>query len=420
MTVSARFVPLYFLALMPFVAGCPQRPPVTMAPPVAPPPAYQPPVSQAPPVAPGQPPAAQPTGDSVYPWTEIPAGQKVPITRAVFDQGGYQLFAGSGETIIVPFVNQNMYVMKFGRSDSGGMYFVNDGAVPTLYVPNGGYLENAVAQNARWYPFPQNYNYTAPVYVGIAPSWGAFTGMGWYPGMTYHGGYWGASPFGIGAFTPMIGLNFNIGGRPYYGWNSYNNYYRSNPNAVRMRTVYNNYSTFGRARPTGTGSFGSGGNSSFGRRTGYGNSSGSGSFGSGRPTLGGSGYGRQSGSGSFGTGSATRPSFGSGSGSGGSFGSGNRPAFDSGASTSRPSFGSGTSSRPPFGSGGSFGGGSSGYNSSARRGSGSFGSGSSSGYRSSRPSFGGSSSSGYRSSGGGGSFGGSRRSSGGSFGGRRR
>ena len=101
-----------------------------MAPPIAP-------MPQSPPQSQGYggqqaPPQQPPAGGSAYPWTEVPAGQQVPITRAVFDQGGYQLFAGSGETIIVPFVNQNMYVMKFGRSSTGGMYFVNDGAVPTL------------------------------------------------------------------------------------------------------------------------------------------------------------------------------------------------------------------------------------------------------------------------------------------------
>ena len=416
MKTTARFAPIYCLALLPLAIGCQSRPPVTMAPPIAP-------MPQSPPQSQGYggqqaPPQQPPAGGSAYPWTEVPAGQQVPITRAVFDQGGYQLFAGSGETIIVPFVNQNMYVMKFGRSSTGGMYFVNDGAVPTLYVPSGGSLENAVAQNARWYPFSQNHNYTAPVYIGIAPSWGAFTGMGWYPGMAYYGGYWGASPFGIGAFSPMIGLNFNIGGRPYYGWNSYNSYARANPNYTRMRTVYNNYSSFGRARPTGTGSFGSGGGA-FGRR-GYGGSSGSGSFGGGgnRPALGGSGFGRAGGSGSFGS-APTRPSFGSGTSTAPrpSFGSGARPGFGGG-------FGSGSGSRPSFGSGsgGSFGSGSSGYNSSARRGSGSFGSGTS-GYRSgggsfggggSRPSFGGSSS-GSRPSFGGSSSGGFR--SGGSFGG---
>ncbi len=347
---------------------------------------------------------------SVYNWADVPAGQQVPIIRAVFDQGGYQLFAQSGETIVVPFVNQNMYVMRFGQTGSG-MYFINDGKTPTLFVQPGASLENASAQGARWYPFPQNYQYTQPVYMGLAPSWGQFVNMGWYPGMSYYGGYYGYSPFGIGSFLPMAGLYFNIGGRPYYGWGGYNSYYRSNPNFTRMRTVYN-YNSVGSSR---SGSFGSGA-----RSGGFGRNSGSGSFGSGR-TMGGSGFGRNSGSGSFGSGRTStgggafgsgRTSSGSGSlgsgrpaGGGGSFGGGGAPAqrpFGGGGG----SFGGTTRTAPS----GSFGGGSSGY-----RGGGSFGG----GRPSSGGSFGGGSFSGSRPSGGG-SFGGGRSSFGGGGGGRRR
>jgi hypothetical protein len=109
--------------------------------------------------------------------------------------------------------------MKFGRADE--QYFVNDGESPTLYVTNGGYLENASAQNAKWYPFSQDFKYERPVYVGIAPSWPMYLSMGWYPGMSAYGGYWGYTPYGVGLFTPMIGLNFNIGGSRYNGWDNY-------------------------------------------------------------------------------------------------------------------------------------------------------------------------------------------------------
>lgn len=305
--------------------------------------------------------------DQVFPWNQTPANQQIPIVRATFDQGGYQLFDNTGDTIVIPFQNQNMYVMKFGRSNTGAMYFVNDGQVPTLYVPNGGALENASAQGARWYPFPQNYAYTQPVYVGLAPSWAAFTGMGWYPGMSYYGGYWGMNPYGYGGgFAPMIGLHFLIGGHPYYGFNSYHSYYTSHPyNAVRTRNVYNNYTSFRSSAPFGA------------RRSTFGNS---GSYGSrpsggfGRTSSGGGGFGRPSGS--FGGGSST---FGSGgrqtggsfgsrpSGYGGSFGTGRRTfGGSSGGSSfggSRPSgggsfggFGGRSSGGGSFG-GGSFGGG---------------------------------------------------------------
>jgi len=332
--------------------------------------------------------------NGAYNWTEVPVNQQVPITRAVFDQGGYQLYSPQG-TIVVPFANQNLYVMKFGQSGSGGMYFVNNGQYPTIFLPPGGSLDNAAQPGARWYPFPQNYAYTQPVYVGLAPSWSAFSGMGWYPGMSYYGGYWGYNPYG---FAPMVGLHFLIGGSPYYGWNSYHSYYNSHPYGyapmrVVNRTVYNqaartsfNRNSFGRGS-SGSGSFGGGrrpygsGGTTFGGRP-------SGSFGSGRPAFGGG----------FGGGPRSTGSFGRGpSGFGGSFGTGRRSFPVSGGSfggSPTPS----APSRPAFG-GGSFGGG---------------------GFGGSRPSFGGGGFSGGRSSfGGGGSFGGGRSSFGGG-GGRRR
>lgn len=175
MTKTMRFAALGLTALG--LAGCVAQKPVVMAPPVAPPA-----------------PAAAVSNGQVYNWRDVPTGQEVPITRAVFDQGGYQLYAASGETIAVPFENQNLYAMKFGKT-SGAMYFVNDGSSPTLYVREGMSLENATAQGARWYPFPANYAYTSPVYMGIAPSWSAYNSMGWYPGMVYHGGYYSTSPW---------------------------------------------------------------------------------------------------------------------------------------------------------------------------------------------------------------------------------
>ena len=365
MTNTMRFGVLGLSAVG--LAGCMSQQPVAMSPPVAPPPAM----------------TAQASNGQVYNWRDVPAGQQVPISRAVFDQGGYQLYAASGETIAVPFENQNMYVMKFGRTN-GSMYFVNEGnATPTLYVTEGMGLQNAAAQGAMWYPFPQNYAYTRPVYMGIAPSWGEYTSMGWYPGMHYYGGYYGYSPWRMGlAYAAMPGLYINLGGHRYDGWGSYSSYYRSNPvNRVLITNNRNsfNYSSVGR-RSASSGSFS--------RSTGS-----SGSFGkssSTRPGTGGFSSARPSGStGSFGSG---RPS-----GSTGGFSSA-RPSFGSGTSSSRPSFGGGSSSSRP-----SFGGGSSGFGSSSGSRTGSFG-GSSSGFSSSRPS-GGSSFGG----GGGRSFGGGGR-----------
>ena len=367
------------------LTGCYKEKPVAMAPPVS------------------APPPAAPSNGEVYQWQDVPKGQEIVINRAVFDQGGYQLYASTGETIVVPFANQNMYVMKFGKSQSGGMYFVSDGSTPTLFVPNGAGLENAAAQGAKWYPFPQNYTYTRPVYMGLAPSWSDYVAMSWYPGMAFYGGYFGYRPWVPGLmYSPMVGLNINIGGRPYYGWNSYSSYYRSNPIGRvgwSSRPSYN-YNSVGRR--TGSSSFGSASGSR-------------GSFGGGSARTSG---------GSFG-GSSTRSSFGGGSArtSGGSFGgSTTRTPFGGGsARTSGGSFGGLSSTRAPFGGGAAGASTGSGFGASRTGRTGSFGSSApSSGFGSTRAPFGGSaSSSGSTRPSGGGFFGGgssSTRSSGGFFG----
>ena len=322
------------------LTGCTQsQPPTTMAPPMNSSPAMTAPMPAAPMTAP----VAAGGQNGVYNWTDVPTGRQEPVQRAVFDQGGYQLYTPDG-TVVVPFQNQNLYVMKFGQSNNGQTYFVNDGQVPTLFLPPGGYLENAVAQGAKWYPFSQNFNYAQynqPMYVGPAPSWNQFVGMGWYPGMAYYGGYYGMHPYGMGyGFAPMVGLTFLIGGASYYGWNSYHSYYGSHPGYIRNTIV--NQNIYHAASMGGGRTFGGSRSSSFGGggRTGSFGSSGRGSaFGS-RP--------------SGGFGSSTR-GFGSSPSSSGSFGRGSS-GFGSSAPRSGGSFGG---SRPSS-FGGSFGGGRSG------------------------------------------------------------
>ena len=398
--MTRRFLNAVALVGVVGLLGCSSQPP---------PAAMAPPVQQTAPVA--APVGAPPQDMGVYNWRDVPQGQRVPVQRARFDQGGYQLYCATGETIVVPFENQNLYVMKFGRAHRDPSYFVNEG-VPVLYLNDNDYLENAAAQNARWYPIPRDYNYTRPIYVSVAPSWSAYTSMGWYPGMVAYGGVWGYSP-GV-HFNWMPSFAVNIGGTYYRSYDTYRSYYASNPGYVRNRVVYNNYNTrstgsWGSGRSAySTGSFRSSGRSGGTGSFGTGRVSGSGSFGTGRA----SGFGSAGGSGSFGTGSSTGSAgFGSGRsmGGGGSFGSGSfgsrapsgGSAFGSGGrSSGTGSFGSAPSSGSAFGgrsSGSSFGGG----------GGGSFGSSS----RSSGSSFGGT-----RSMGGGGSSFGGGRSGGSSFG----
>jgi hypothetical protein len=202
------------------------------------------------------------TQDSVFNWSEVPDNQQVPITRAVFDQSGYQLYDNVGETIVVPFTNDNLYVMKFAVSDNGDTYFVRDGDTPTLYIPRDGYLENATVSGARWYPFTQDFQPTEPVYLGIAPSWDAFVDMGWYPDMSCWGGYWGSEPFvGGGFFLPTVGLTFIIGGHSCYGWAGYHSWLFEHPAPFRTGIRLDRDDLGSRNRPIAAGhTFGGFGN----------------------------------------------------------------------------------------------------------------------------------------------------------------
>jgi hypothetical protein len=370
------------------LAGCssPQPQVVNNAPPVA-----AAPIASAP--------AAQPPVQGVYNWREVPAGERVPISRGVFDQGGYQLFSPQG-TIIVPFENENLYVMKFGRT-SGGMYFVNEGGVPVLYLPPGGFLENAAAQGARWYPIPNDYNYVRPMYVAVAPSWAEYRAMGWYPGMAYYGGMWGYSPVSV-AWMP--GFHISIGGSRYADYTVYRTYYTRNAvnrvgwdRSPRFNYAQSSTGSWNRMRNSmgGAGSFGAGRNNSAVRSvSGFGSAGRSSAFGS---------------NGSFGSRQpATTSRFGSSS----TFGS--RPP------RATSSFGSDNNNSNSFGSRrSSFGGTSSGFSNTGRSSSSSFGGtrssfGGSFGGGRTGSSFGGSSSGGSRSSFGSSSFSGGRSSFGGS------
>jgi hypothetical protein len=192
---------------------------------------------------------ADAAGSSVFNWQEIPQNQNVPIQNAVFDQGGYQLFDTSGETIVVPFVNNNLYVMKFAVSDDGNMYFVNSGTAPILYLPEDGYLSNSSDAGGHWYPFTQQWHPSSPVFIGIAPSWNDYVGMGWYPNMAYHGGYWSSQPsFSVGAVFPSSGLFIQIGGAQIGGWGQYSDYDGSHSAPYHMAIVNQNVYVRGGSR----------------------------------------------------------------------------------------------------------------------------------------------------------------------------
>ena len=206
---------------------------------------------------------------NVFNWRSVPVGQRVPVERAAFDREGYQITTPDG-VIVIPFANQNLYVLKFARSLRGGTYFENQGAAPVLYLANGFGLANAAAQGAIWYPLPALYQPANPVYVGLAPSWNEYTSMGWYPGMNYYGGLY--SPYyqpGMMFHSWTPGYAVNIGGRRYANYRSYTNYYQKTPGFSRVasggaiyhqpraaRYVLHGGSAFGNPAAANSGSFG--------------------------------------------------------------------------------------------------------------------------------------------------------------------
>lgn len=305
---------------------------------------------------------------NVFTWRSVPVGQRVPVERATFDQQGYQITTPDG-VIVIPFANQNLYVLKFARSLRGGTYFENQGSAPALYLANGFGLMNTAAQGAMWYPLPASYQPASPVYVGLAPSWNEYTSMGWYPGMTYYGGLY--SPYyhpGMMFHSWTPGYVVNAGGRPYTNYRSYADYYHSTPGFARVASGGAIYSQPRAAR------YASHGGNMF-RNNAAGNS---GNFGAGRAPTGASNAGGMSGTRprrSFGGGS--NPAFHNTPRSGGSFGNGNGQSSSSGASSSGNSGGR-SSGGGSFGRGGGYGGGYGGSSSSGRS---SSGSGSSSGGR---------------------------------------
>lgn len=167
--------------------------------------------------------------DEAYSWRDIPERDRIPISRASFDRDGYRLIDDRGQSIVVPFEGNNLYVLRFGRT-SGGMYFVNDDGVPTLYVSPSDYLENRLASGARWYPFPRNYDYVRPVYLGVAPTWNDYCNMGWYPGMVYYGGWGDYRPWSFGVtYRALPGLYISVGSRSWSRWDDFCGYYRYTP-----------------------------------------------------------------------------------------------------------------------------------------------------------------------------------------------
>jgi hypothetical protein len=196
-------------------------------------------------------PAASVSDDAIFNWKELPVNTKVPLVRAAFDQGGYQLYDKVGEVIVVPFENNNLYVMKFARAEGASeSYFINVDGVPTVYLTAGAYFENSAVPGAKWYPFTDRFHPHNAVYLGPAPSWDVFVGMNWYPGMIIRAGYWSSSPFGsVEVFTPALAFSISIGDKPYRGWDAFIGYAHSHPVFVPDAPIVINHVPFHWGRP---------------------------------------------------------------------------------------------------------------------------------------------------------------------------
>ena len=167
---------------------------------------------------------------SLFNWSDVPEYHKVAIDHAIFDAGGYQLYDTVGETIVVPFdvENRNLYVMNFGASTDGAMYFVNDGAAPTLYLTADQYLVNVSIPDARWYPLTPGWRSESPVPMGIAPGLEAYSSMGWRSRMYVRGGYWRRPSYvNGGIFVATEGFVVEIDGHKCYDWDAYCDYFNS-------------------------------------------------------------------------------------------------------------------------------------------------------------------------------------------------
>jgi hypothetical protein len=173
---------------------------------------------------------------SEYSWTLAPVDERVPILRATFDKGGYQLRTAAGNLIVVPFTAHNPFSMKFAiTAGSGGAYFVNSGGAPELYLPRNGYLENATMNSARWQPFNTEFRPEIPVYAGIAPSWSTFTSMSWYPGMQCVGAFWTDTRYRPGGIViPAVGLTYVVDGRHLDGWQGFSDWSAAHPTSDRI------------------------------------------------------------------------------------------------------------------------------------------------------------------------------------------
>ena len=160
-----------------------------------------------------------------YNWTEVPAGSRCQFSAPSLTRAAISSIQPQG-TIVVPFANQNLYVMKFGQSYNGGMYFINNGQYPTFYLPAGRRTSTMQPSRERTGTRSRKTMPIRSLYMSVLRQVGPHS-RGWagIPACPTTAATGATVPYSM--IGPMVGLHFLIGGSPYYGWNSYHSYYYS-------------------------------------------------------------------------------------------------------------------------------------------------------------------------------------------------
>lgn len=181
--------------------------------------------------------AILPAADGDYQWFEAPANREIAVTQVLFDGDGYRITDQAGETIEVPFLTNNLFLLQLGVSQDNRMSFMNTGANPLLYLPKNGYIialpfDERIGEGhidlsqtgARWYPF-KSFAPAQPVFMGPAPTWGGYVNSFWYPQMVIEGGFYTDMPFTKGVpVTQTPGLAYIVNGHPYKSWAGFESY----------------------------------------------------------------------------------------------------------------------------------------------------------------------------------------------------
>lgn len=187
--------------------------------------------------------ALLPSMDGSYYWFEATVNHPVLVDHVVLDSDGYTIFDKAGETIQVPLLTNNLFLVQFAPATGSQMVFENVGANPVLSLPKGAYVamppydarlaDNPMAveqSGARWYPFGSGFAPASPLFMAPAPTWGAYINSHWFPNMLIQGGFYTDRPIARGVTaSPTPSVVFRVNGNIYRSWAGFESYCMLNP-----------------------------------------------------------------------------------------------------------------------------------------------------------------------------------------------